>query len=283
MSNVADGRPILSVVIANYNYGHFLEDAIRSILGQGMGNLVEIIVCDAASTDNSVDIIRKYADKIAWWCSEKDHGQSEAFNKGFSHARGDWLTWLNADEVYMPDTLRRFAELVRRKPSAQWITGNELSFDGETHRVSYVKWGPHVQFPWLRRKHAPSASFGPSSFWRKDVYEKLGPIDEDLHYAMDVDYWARLTMAGIPQTRLNHHCWAFRVHNGSKTAGAQSPEVKRARHLEWEKWHRQNDYYYEYSWKNPWYCIWMIGRLLDGSLLMRFYKQCRLVGRKLPL
>ena len=97
--------PILSIVIANYNYGRFLEDAIRSVCLQNMGDKIELIICDAASTDNSLEIIRKYASKIAWWCSEKDGGQSAAFNKGFSHARGKYLTWLNADDVLVSGCL----------------------------------------------------------------------------------------------------------------------------------------------------------------------------------
>ena len=111
-------EPLVSIVIANYNYGRFLGEAIQSVIAQDMGDKVELIICDAASTDNSVDIIRQYANDlpantsysewtsqansqltihdsqlITWWCSEKDGGQSAAFNKGFSHARGRFLTW----------------------------------------------------------------------------------------------------------------------------------------------------------------------------------------------
>ena len=90
-------QPLLSIVIANYNYGRFLEDAIKSVLSQDMGDKVELIICDAASSDNSVEIIKKYADKISWWVSEEDKGQSDAFNKGFAHATGKYGCWLNAD------------------------------------------------------------------------------------------------------------------------------------------------------------------------------------------
>ena len=88
-------QPLLSIVIANYNYGRFLEEAIQSVLMQDAGDLAELIICDAESTDNSVEVIKKYEKHITWWCSEKDGGQSAAFNKGFSHARGKFLTWLN--------------------------------------------------------------------------------------------------------------------------------------------------------------------------------------------
>ena len=96
--------PFFSIVIVNYNYGRFLEAAILSILNQSCVDY-ELIVVDGGSTDNSVDIIRKYKNSISWWCSEKDNGQSHAFNKGFAHANGRFLTWLNADDLLMPGTL----------------------------------------------------------------------------------------------------------------------------------------------------------------------------------
>ena len=108
--------PILSIVIANYNYGRFLEDAIQSVVAQGMGDWIELIICDGGSTDNSVEVIKKYSDKIAWWVSEKDGGQSAAFNKGFAHAHGRFLTWLNADDVMMPGTIDAFVKAVDEHP-----------------------------------------------------------------------------------------------------------------------------------------------------------------------
>jgi len=80
--------PLLSIVIANYNYGRFLESAILSVVSQELADKVELIVCDGGSTDDSVEIIKKYSGQISWWVSEKDNGQSDAFNKGFAHARG---------------------------------------------------------------------------------------------------------------------------------------------------------------------------------------------------
>ena len=147
-------RPLFSIVIANYNFGRFLEDAIRSVIAQDMGEQVELIICDAASTDNSVEIIKKYAqglppntlrsewnnpssesklndvNLITWWCSEKDGGQSAAFNKGFAHARGRFLTWLNADDLLLPDSLRSIADAIHDNPTCQWFVGNPVWWHG---------------------------------------------------------------------------------------------------------------------------------------------------------
>lgn len=264
-------NPLLSIVIANYNYGRYLEESILSILSQGVDDQVEIIICDAASTDNSVEIIKKYAGKIAWWCSEKDGGQSAAFNKGFSHARGCWFTWLNADDIYLPGALKSFLALVKRYPQATWVTGNKMHFDSRTGRIIRVNWGPHSMPPFLNRNHASSGSFGPSSFWRRELYERLGPIDEELHYAMDTEYWARFVMAGVRQTRLKHFCWAFREHEDSKTEGVQTISVLTRRLEETKYWRTKTGYTYRHNFSNPWYCLLMVWRFFDGSLAKRLY------------
>ena len=296
-------NPVLSIVIANYNYGRFLGDAIKSIIAQDAGDKIEVIICDAASTDNSVEVIKKYAcglppntDRsewagnsnlqaanaklISWWCSEKDGGQSSAFNKGFSHSRGEWLTWLNADELYAEGTLKAFFALVDRNPNAQWITGNYVNFNESDKMITHVTWGPHTSPSFLSNQHYPLAVFGSTSFWRKSAYDQVGPIDEKLHYAMDMDYWARLVMAGYRQTRLNHYCWLFRDHDQSKTVGNQTEASWAKRNAE-KKYHTaKNGYYYQFKLSNPWYVLWLVWRFFDGSVFVRWYKRLTLVGKK---
>ena len=299
-------KPVLSIVIANFNYGRFLEEAIESVISQGMGDKVELIVCDAASTDNSVEIIKKYANGLppntfyvdwvsqnnaqrttrnsqllTWWCSEKDGGQSAAFNKGFSHARGEWFTWLNADDLYFPGALKAFFELVERNPTAEWITGNKMHFDSLTGNIISVNWGPHRMPPFLNKNHASSGSFGPTAFWRRGVYDRVGPIDERMHYAMDTEYWARMTMAGIRQTRLRHFCWAFREHEDSKTEGVQPTSVLEKRAAETKYWREKTGYTYKHDFSNPWYWLLMVWRFCDGSILKRLYLKRRYEGKLL--
>ena len=112
--------PLLSIVIANYNYGRFLEEAIQSVLSQSCDDY-ELIIVDGGSTDNSVEIIKKYEDKIAWWVSEKDNGQSDAFNKGFAQAKGKFGCWLNADDILMPNAIRAVVEYIKKHPKAEWV------------------------------------------------------------------------------------------------------------------------------------------------------------------
>ena len=288
------GKPHLSIVIANYNYGHFLEEAIRSILSQGMGDEVEIIVCDAASTDNSVGVIKKFAKglppntylsqpqpststSITWWCSEKDGGQSAAFNKGFAHAKGDWFTWLNADDILLPGTVKAFVRFVEKNPDAEWITGNMLSFDSDARKIIRVNWGPHYQPPLLMRNRSFNAVFGPTTFWRRSIYEKIGPIDEKLHYAMDTEYWARMTMAGVKQYRLHHICWGFRSHSESKTVGLQTEEISAKREAETRYWKEKSGYQTKYIW----YLFWVLWRFVDFSWLMRGILKMKYEGKVL--
>ena len=220
-------KPLFSIVIANYNYGRFLEDALQSILSQGLGDEVEIIVCDAASTDNSVEVIRKYADKIAWWCSEQDGGQSAAFNKGFAHATGRFLTWLNADDVFFPGALKAVAKEIEKHPDCEWFVGS-TSWVDEHLRIKRV-FRAH-KFSVLRGYFAGANACGPSSFFTKRLLQKVGGIDETLHYAMDNDLWHRFFRNEHAQyCRTTANVWAYRIHAESKLSGADVSAEKIAR------------------------------------------------------
>lgn len=294
----SEPKILLSIVIANYNYGRFIESAICSVIQQcatpikyGSGSVclpiigapeasVELIVCDAASNDNSVDIIRKYSDSLTWWCSERDNGQSAAFNKGFSHSKGLYLTWLNADEEYLPGTFLALWAKVKNSENARWITGNLLEFKEDSREIIRVSWGPHYQPSFLRRNRACLDVFGPTSFIRRDLYDEIGPINERFHYSMDLEYWARITLAGVPQTRLNYVCWAFGVHPGSVSLGDMTPEKIAAGEAENRERATRLGYTYTNKITNVWYVIWMACRILDGSLAVRAWKRFNYIGKR---
>lgn len=234
-------NPVLSIVIANYNYGRFLEEAIQSVVFQDMGDLVELIICDAASTDNSVEIIKKYANGlppntprsqwshndskfqtsnsnlITWWCSEKDGGQSAAFNKGFAQARGRFLTWLNADDVMLPGTLKKLKTAIEHFPTCEWFVGGVLWLDPQ---MRIIRCGRGRPFSNIRYRTGDVSVWGPSSFFTKRLLNEVGGVDERFFYTMDTDLWLRFALkAGARYLPFTDYAWGLRLHPNAKMSG----------------------------------------------------------------
>lgn len=228
-------EPLFSIVIANYNYGRFLGSAIESVLSQTF-QLFELIICDAASSDHSVEIIKKYAgglesnversladslasgSHITWWCSERDRGQSHAFNKGFSHAKGRFLTWLNADDMLYPTALESIARVIQKYPRGEWFVGSSIWVDND---LKVIRCFCAHNFSMLRARYGFLTAGGPSSFFSRRLYESAGMIDESLHYLMDTDLWYKFYReCGVKYRRTKENVWIFRVHDDSKTTGS---------------------------------------------------------------
>lgn len=209
-------KPVLSVVIANYNYGCFLETAIKSVVEQPGFEKCELIIVDGGSKDGSVDVIKKYLDKIAWWVSEPDKGQSDAFNKGFAHARGMLGCWLNADDVLLPGTLRSVLDLLQRKPYVEWVTGGTIFFNDDM-KIWRARIGTGITKA-MHRWVDPTVIGGPSSFFSLKRLREVGGFNVDLRYTMDGDLWNKLFAAGLRMRHVNRYFWGFRMHEESKTA-----------------------------------------------------------------
>lgn len=210
-------KSLLSIVIANYNYGRFLEEAIRSVVGQDGFDQCELIIVDGGSTDNSVEIIRKYSDKIAWWCSEKDKGQSDAFNKGFAHARGRFLTWLNADDVMLPRVVQALKVASRRHPACEWFVGGCFWLDPQ---MRIVKCNVARPFSELRYRSGIVNVCGPSSFFTKRLLDAVDGVDVRLCYTMDMKLWFQFRHdCGIRYRRFIEFAWGLRIHGLAKTSG----------------------------------------------------------------
>lgn len=182
--------PKITIVTPSYNQGAFLEKTIRSVLLQGYPNL-EYIIIDGGSTDESVEIIKKYGPYLTHWVSEKDRGQSHAINKGMELSSGELLGWLNSDDYFLPGTLFRLARAYMEDPSVGAIYGQgHIVNQDETviYMPKLVQVTRESLFDWC---------FGndfmqPSCLFTQQAWRAVGPIDETLNFALDVDFWIRI-------------------------------------------------------------------------------------------
>ncbi|QYM80484.1 glycosyltransferase [Horticoccus luteus] len=205
--------PKISLVTTNYNYGHFLDATLRSVLDQNYPNL-EYIVIDGGSTDNSVEIIRRYADRLSFWTSEGDAGQAHALNKGLRRCTGDIVGFLNSDDLHRPDTLANVAGLFA-DPDVAWIGGSSETLDVEGRPTGVTALSPpSTAVQWVAGLRFPQ----PSSFWRRRLTEELGSFEEHLYYCFDQEYWARFAVAGHRPVFSTAPLSRERFHPGQKTA-----------------------------------------------------------------
>ena len=188
--------PRISVVTPSYNQADTLESTIRSVLDQGYPD-IEYIVMDGGSTDASVDILRKFDSKFAFWQSKQDGGQSAGINLGMARATGDIACWLNSDDRWVPGTLNRIATVFRDNPDVQWLVGigTYENKKGKSTRVLpelLPENGKRLNTEWFI-DWPKNAVLQPSVFWRRDLWLTVGGLDESLHCAMDFDLWLKFS------------------------------------------------------------------------------------------
>jgi len=228
------GTPLVSVITPSFNQAPYLEQTILSVLNQDYPN-IEYLVIDGGSTDGSLEIIQQYADRLAWWVSEPDQGQTDAINKGFSHARGDILAWLNSDDTYLPGAISQAVDYLRDHPEAGMVYGdaNLIGSDGKIIGRFPAR---QTNFRLLRRGyvHIPQQS----AFFRSSLWKQVGPLDPSFFFAMDYDLWVRL--ARISELHYNPSLWAnFRLHGSGKSVVADNrcwPEMLRVHYREGGSW-----------------------------------------------
>lgn len=208
-----DTLPKISIITPSFNQAAYLERTLRSVLDQGYSNL-EYIVIDGGSTDGSVDIIRRYADRLAYWVSEPDRGQTDALNKGLRRATGDWIAWQNSDDIYFPGALHDLAKAASRYPKAGLIIGDMMLIDTEDRPIRDIRY--------VR----PSANAliaegmvlaNQASFWRREVQERVGLLNETFHCSFDYEWFLRLT-EHTQAIHVNRIWGALRLHGETKTS-----------------------------------------------------------------
>ena len=182
--------PTVSIVTPSYNQAQFLEETIISVLQQDYPS-IEYIIIDGASTDGSVDIVRQYEDRLAYWVSEPDRGQCHAINKGFARAQGAIIAWLNSDDVYRPGAIRQVVEAFRDHPGSVAVVGACALVDAGRNVFSCKQPTGFAPERLLRGGGVPGQ---PAVFLRRQVLEKIGGLREDLHYVLDWEYWLRVGM-----------------------------------------------------------------------------------------
>ena len=207
--------PLFSCVVPVKGPRPYMDEALASLRNQGVGDDLEIIIQDA-------DI-------------EPDGGQADALNKGFAKAQGEWLFWLNADDVLLSGALQKVKAVIhsttttpRMAPAAQlaslggysnydslsWIVGNTVRIDEGGRIISCVRGsGWH---DWLYH-HAVPHVYGPSAFFRRELFERVGGFDASLDVCMDWDLWIRFMKAGARFRRIGDYCWGLRQWTQSKT------------------------------------------------------------------
>ena len=179
--------PKITIVTPSFNQGAFLEQTIKSVVGQKYPNL-EYIIIDGGSTDNSIEIINKYEKYLTCWLSESDRGQSHAINKGFEKATGEIITWLNSDDYYNENSLFEVANSYIKEPNAGIIFGDSIDVD---QNGIFIKYGSNSWFSYRALKH-DLLICQPSIFFKHELLLKYGFLDESYHYCMDLELFLRI-------------------------------------------------------------------------------------------
>ncbi len=211
--------PRISIITPSYNQGQFIEETIRSVLLQGYPKL-EYIIIDGGSTDNTVEIIKRYEQWITYWVSESDRGQAHAINKGIAQSTGEIVAYLNSDDYYLPGTLFKVANYFSKFPQTDLLHGICRYVNQQGEKIG-EQFG-NIQTPeeildlwdvwWKKRQFVQ-----PEVFWTRHITEKVGFFKEELNYVMDYEYWCRILLAQGIVSQINSELSCFRFTDNQKS------------------------------------------------------------------
>jgi glycosyltransferase involved in cell wall biosynthesis len=232
-------KKTISIITPSFNQGEYLEETIRSVISQEGDFYIDYLIMDGGSTDNSVDIIRKYADLVSegsWggkclgidliWVSEKDAGQTDAINEGFRKAHGEIVSWINSDDMYFPGCFSVVINHFLQHPDDDFVFGDGYVID-EKGKLQWEWLSRPYNLKLLKSYHFLWNDFTnyimqQATFWRRGVFDKIGLLDESFHYAMDIEYWIRAGEKGLRLTHIPRKLGKFRMISGTKSLSSDT-------------------------------------------------------------
>lgn len=214
------GLPKISVITPSFNQGEFIEETIFSVISQRYPNL-EYILMDGGSTDNTMEIVRRYERHFAVVVSEKDKGQADAMNKGIARATGDIIAILNSDDTYLPGALEFVGAQFERNANLRWMTAPSLYFGPDKAMARIEVMRPDVPDwvgGWLVRQTVPH----PSTFVHRELHDTHGGFDADRYFGMDYELWCRFAFGGARLVPFDRPLSSYRMHGLSKSVSAKA-------------------------------------------------------------
>lgn len=258
----------ITIVTPSYNQGEFIERTILSVINQDYQNY-EYIICDGGSSDGTVDIIKKYEDKITYWCSEKDKGQTDAINKGMRRATGDIVCWINSDDVLLPHTLSIVASYYTKHPDCEFLNGQMIEID----KMDKIIKCPHYMINKWLFKHGAYNISQQGMFWKRSIFQNIGYLNDSFHAMMDAEFLIRVLENNYKIHVIDKALGAIRVYSGTKTSIGGSiwdNDISALKKM-------YNGKYFSNSY-SIYFVIFIIIKIFNGCYLKKYYQTYKYKG-----